>query len=62
VLLFGTGGFAYGKLTVTTANLSESHTSFGRVGGEVNFAQHWSAKAEWLYQSGRSPLLGYCCE
>src|SRR5262249_14761847 len=49
VLLFGTGGFAYGKLTVTTANLSESHTSFGRVGGEVNFAQHWSAKAEWLY-------------
>ena len=49
MLLFGTGGFAYGKLTVTTANLSESHTSFGRVGGEVNFAQHWSAKAEWLY-------------
>ena len=53
VLLFGTGGLAYGELTgVTSGNLSESHTSLGCVaglGGEVSFAQNWSAKAEWLY-------------
>jgi outer membrane immunogenic protein len=48
VLLFGTAGFAYGELSGTTSgNLSESHTSFGWV--EIGFAQHWSAKAEWLY-------------
>jgi outer membrane immunogenic protein len=32
--------------------LSESHTSVGWVAGlgaEISFAQHWSAKAEWLY-------------
>jgi outer membrane immunogenic protein len=53
VLLFGTAGLAYGELTGTTSgNLSESHTSLGWVAGlgaEVSFAQHWSAKAEWLY-------------
>jgi outer membrane immunogenic protein len=53
VLLFGTGGLAYGELTGTTfGNPSESHTSLGWVaglGGEVSFAQNWSAKAEWLY-------------
>lgn len=53
VLLFGTAGLAYGELTGTTpGNMSESHTSLGWVAGlgaEMNFAQHWSAKAEWLY-------------
>ena len=53
VLLFGTAGLAYGELTGTTSgNLSESHTGLGWVAGldaEVNFTQHWSAKAEWLY-------------
>ena len=37
---------------MTSANVSESHTSLGwvaGVGGEINFAQHWSAKAEWFY-------------
>jgi outer membrane immunogenic protein len=52
-LLFGTAGLAYGELTGTTSgNQSESHTSLGWVAGfgaEVSFAQHWSAKAEWLY-------------
>jgi outer membrane immunogenic protein len=53
VLLFRTAGLAYGELSGTTSgNLSESHTSFGWVAGfgaEIGFAQHWSAKAEWLY-------------
>jgi outer membrane immunogenic protein len=53
VLLFGTAGLAYGKITGTTSgNLSESHSSLGWVAGlgaEMSFAQHWSAKAEWLY-------------
>jgi outer membrane immunogenic protein len=53
VLLFSTGGLAYGEVTGTTSgNLSESHSSLGWVAGlgaELSFAQHWSAKAEWLY-------------
>jgi outer membrane immunogenic protein len=53
VLIFGTAGLAYGKLTgITFGNPSESHASFGwtaGIGTEVSFTQHWSAKAEWLY-------------
>ncbi len=53
LLLFGTAGLAYGELTGTmSGNLSERHTSLGWIAGlgaETNFAQHWSAKAEWLY-------------
>jgi outer membrane immunogenic protein len=53
VLLFGTAGLAYGELTGTIfGNRSESHTSLGwtaGLGAELGFAQHWSAKAEWLY-------------
>lgn len=53
VLIFGTAGLAYGSLTAdTSANLSESHSSFGWVAGggaEFGFTPHWSAKAEWLY-------------
>jgi len=53
VLLFGTACLAYGELTGTSSgNPSESRASLGWVvglGAEVSFAQHWSAKAEWLY-------------
>lgn len=52
VLIFGTGGLAYGDLRAETSNLTESHTSIGWVAGagiEVGFNPHWSAKAEWLY-------------
>jgi len=53
VLAYGTAGLSYGELTVQTpGNLTESRTSIGWVAGaglEVGFAQHWSAKAEWLY-------------
>jgi len=52
VLLFGTAGLAYGELTAITSGNSESHSRLGWVAGlgaELSFAQHWSAKAEWIY-------------
>jgi outer membrane immunogenic protein len=52
VLLYGTGGLAYGDLRVNSFNLTETHTTVGWVAGvgtEVLFNQRWSAKAEWLY-------------
>jgi outer membrane immunogenic protein len=52
VLLFGTAGLAYGEMTATASGHSESHFSLGWVAGlgaELSFAQHWSAKAEWIY-------------
>jgi outer membrane immunogenic protein len=53
VLLFASAGLAYGELTGSlSGGPSESHTSLGwsaGLGAEVMFAQHWSAKAEWLY-------------
>ena len=52
VLLFGTGGLAFGELRATTFGLSESHTNAGwtlGVGAEIGFAPNWSAKVEYLY-------------
>jgi outer membrane immunogenic protein len=52
VLFFGTAGLAYGELTGSSGNVSDSHFSSGWTAGfgaELSFAQHWSAKAEWLY-------------
>jgi outer membrane immunogenic protein len=52
VLLFGTAGLAYGEITATTSGNSERHSSLGwaaGLGAELSFAQHWSAKAEWVY-------------
>lgn len=52
VLVYGTGGLAYGDLRANAAGLSESHANVGWVAGagvEVGFTQRWSAKAEWLY-------------
>jgi outer membrane immunogenic protein len=52
VLLYGTGGLAYGNLRADSFNLTESHTNVGWTAGagvEVLFNPHWSAKAEWLY-------------
>jgi outer membrane immunogenic protein len=53
VLIFGSAGLAYGELTGSkSGGPSESHTSLGwtaGLGAEMSFAQHWSAKAEWLY-------------
>jgi len=52
VLVYGTGGLAYGDLRAVTAALSEDRTSVGwtvGAGVEVGFTPHWSGKAEWLY-------------
>ena len=52
VLLYGTGGLAYGSLRADSFNLTESHTTVGWTAGagvEVLFNPRWSAKAEWLY-------------
>ena len=52
VLLYGTGGLAFGELRGETFGLSESHTNAGwtaGVGAEFGFAAHWTAKVEYLY-------------
>ena len=53
VLLYGTGGLAFGGLTGQTfGGLSESHTNAGwtlGLGAEVGLARNWSAKVEYLY-------------
>ncbi|ABA05780.1 putative outer-membrane immunogenic protein precursor [Nitrobacter winogradskyi Nb-255] len=52
VLVYGTGGLAFGKLRAETFGLSESHTSAGwtvGVGAEVGIYQNWTAKVEYLY-------------
>jgi outer membrane immunogenic protein len=51
-LFYATGGIAFGELRGETFGLSESHTNAGwtaGVGAEFGFAQHWSAKIEYLY-------------
>lgn len=52
VLLYGTGGLAFGSLKVQAGGLTESQTSAGwtaGVGAEVAINQNWSAKVEYLY-------------
>lgn len=52
VLLYGTGGLAFGTLKVQSGGFSESHTSAGwtaGVGAEIALTQNWSAKIEYLY-------------
>jgi outer membrane immunogenic protein len=52
ILIYGTGGLAFGSLRVDTLGLSESHTSAGwtaGIGAEFGLAQNWTAKIEYLY-------------
>jgi outer membrane immunogenic protein len=52
ILVYGTGGLAFGALRAETFGLSESHTNAGRtvgVGAEVGLAQNWTGKIEYLY-------------
>jgi outer membrane immunogenic protein len=52
VLLYATGGLAFGELTATTFGMSESQTNAGwtaGVGAEMGFAPNWSAKVEYLF-------------
>ncbi len=52
VLLYGTGGLAFGELDGATFGLSESHTSVGwtlGAGAEFGLVQNWTAKIEYLF-------------
>lgn len=52
VLLYGTGGLAFGGIKTEAFGLSESRTSTGwtaGVGAEIALTRNWSAKVEYLY-------------
>jgi len=52
VLLYATGGLAYGEGRLNFLGLTETHTDFGWTAGagiEVGFTPNWSARAEYLY-------------
>jgi outer membrane immunogenic protein len=52
VLLYATGGVAFGELRGETFGRSETHTNAGftvGAGAEMGFAPNWSAKIEYLY-------------
>ena len=52
ILVYGTGGLAYGTLRGSNGALTEDHTSLGwtiGLGAEVGINQNWSVKAEYLY-------------
>jgi outer membrane immunogenic protein len=52
ILVYGTGGLAFGELRGETFGLSETHTNAGWVigaGVEAGLTQNWSAKVEYLY-------------
>ena len=52
ILLYGTGGMAYGGLRADSAGVSEALTHFGwaaGIGMEVGFTPRISARAEYLY-------------
>ncbi len=52
ILLYGTGGLAYGDLKGELGGLTETKTLTGWTGGlgmEVGFTPNWSAKVEYLY-------------
>ncbi|MFG1377143.1 outer membrane protein [Xanthobacter autotrophicus] len=52
VLVYGTGGFAYGQSSLDVLGLSSSSTQTGwtiGAGAEVAFDRNWSARAEYLY-------------
>ncbi|MBS9478605.1 outer membrane protein [Ancylobacter radicis] len=51
-LIYGTGGFAYGRGTYELGGLSNDQTQTGwtiGAGGEYAFAPNWTVKAEYLY-------------
>ena len=52
LMVYGTGGLAFGELHATSLGMSESHTSAGwtiGAGAEFGLSQNWSAKVEYLY-------------
>lgn len=54
ILIYGTGGLAYGNVRAETLNLSESRWAAGwtlGAGAEMGITQNWTAKVEYLYVS-----------
>jgi outer membrane immunogenic protein len=52
ILIYGTGGLAFGSVRAEVFNLAESHSVAGwtlGAGAEIGITQNWSAKAEYLY-------------
>jgi outer membrane immunogenic protein len=52
ILIYGTGGLAFGSVRAEVLNLTESHAAAGwtlGVGAEIGITQNWTAKAEYLY-------------
>ena len=52
ILLYGTGGLAFGNVRAEVMNLTENHSTAGwtlGAGAEYGFADNWTAKAEYLY-------------
>jgi outer membrane immunogenic protein len=52
ILVYGTGGLAFGNVRAEVLNLTENHSVAGwtlGVGAEIGITQNWTAKAEYLY-------------
>lgn len=63
VLLYGTGGFAYGGIELDFSGLSQDRTHYGwtlGAGAEVGLTPNWTAKVEYLYfdLTDRSYFIG----
>ncbi len=52
ILVYGTGGLAYGGIELQSAGLTQDKTHYGwtlGVGAEVGLTPNWTAKVEYLY-------------
>jgi outer membrane immunogenic protein len=52
ILIYGTGGLAFGNVRAEVLNLTETHSAAGwtlGAGAEIGITQNWSARAEYLY-------------
>jgi outer membrane immunogenic protein len=52
ILIYGTGGLAFGGVRAEFLNITERHSAAGwtlGAGAEIGITQNWSAKAEFLY-------------
>jgi outer membrane immunogenic protein len=52
ILIYGTGGIAYGGIRAENAGVTEARTLYGWAAGlglEVGLTPNWSARAEYLY-------------
>ena len=52
ILIYGTGGLAFGNVRAEVFNLTENHSAAGwtlGAGAEIGMTPNWTAKAEFLY-------------